>query len=1074
MTNESLENKTNEISLEKVLREELSHLRPDFSNQPEKLELNEVLGDFHNAELKALCFSGGGIRSATFGLGIVQALAKKELLDRFDYLSTVSGGGYLGSWLSAWIRREQMNKFEAKLNEKKDLLKRDEDELEQKTGELADYRRLAGSVEAVLPERIKEFKDRIAQLNDEIARLRGEIAQLNLQLFDIYNQTQTDGVAEVQKKLKECTIPVQAKARLQSPNPEPKQLQFLREYSNYMSPKVGLLSADTWTLLAIYLRNLFLNWTIFIPLLSAVLLLPRVLLEVQVLSANLTGKILMLSGGLFFGILAVFLTVGKLPSKNARGETVKYNTDAGVFMSVILPLVLMAYGATTFWGWYKAEKAAAVINAANAANQGQTSTEFLWFLGFSCATFVVGNFSYLIYNKFFRKSEISFRWKEIFYALISSAVGGSLTWLLAYNVFENGFFKDWNADSNHAALYLCFAVPLYLLSFSIGSAVFVGVYSRVATDEDREWLARQGAWVLIVCGAWIVCGALVLFGPQGLQFLFDVTENLFVKNLKPTDFYGTLASLLGVFSAIAGSGILSLGGGFSGESLIKETPKKTRLNRFLDVAPRIAAVVFLGFIFILLAYSSYFLLLKVESFYAGFYNPIAGSRLDFWFFWFVVLAVIGVGMAFFINVNKFSLHAAYRDRLIRAYLGASNPRRKGNTFTGFDDADNFQLHRLKGQKPFHVVNATLNLVNGSNLAWQNRKAASFTMSPLHCGNWLLGYRRANEYCRNENLANCADLRYCNRTDAPCKSVEGNDCKLKGKALRLGTAMTISGAAANPNMGYYSSSVVTFLMTLFNIRLGWWLGNTGEVGDSKDWFGDYRIGKYFGWGKEFYKKPSPSVAVLPLLNETFGRTDEKKAFLNVTDGGHFENLGLYEMILRRCKLIVLSDAAADGTFTFGEISNAIEKCKVDLGVEINFDNNINLIFSRHHTYGDGEKKTRRRFAIAEIIYPEKDGSEPFRGKLVYVRPTFYGSEPTEIKHYANSNFSFPHQSTADQLYDEKQFEAYRALGFHIMSKVLEDDSVAPLLPKKSAKKPNDAPPDPKSSEDAAVANEAEST
>jgi hypothetical protein len=75
-------------------------------------------------------------------------------------------------------------------------------------------------------------------------------------------------------------------------------------------------------------------------------------------------------------------------------------------------------------------------------------------------------------------------------------------------------------------------------------------------------------------------------------------------------------------------------------------------------------------------------------------------------------------------------------------------------------------------------------------------------------------------------------------------------------LRLGTAMAISGAAANPNMGYYSSSIVTFLMSLFNIRLGWWLGNTGKVGDTKD-----------VWGEKFYTKPSPSIAVLPLINET---------------------------------------------------------------------------------------------------------------------------------------------------------------------------------------------------------------
>src|SRR5688572_33046062 len=97
------------------------------------------------------------------------------------------------------------------------------------------------------------------------------------------------------------------------------------------------------------------------------------------------------------------------------------------------------------------------------------------------------------------------------------------------------------------------------------------------------------------------------------------------------------------------------------------------------------------------------------------------------------------------------------------------------------------------------------------------------------------------------------------------------------------------------------------MSLFNIRLGWWLGNTGKMGSRKDWFG---LGR-----QRFFEKTSPSIAVLPLINETLGRTDEYKRFLMITDGGHFENLALYEMVLRRCRLIVLSDGAADADFKF---------------------------------------------------------------------------------------------------------------------------------------------------------------
>ena len=94
-------------------------------------------------------------------------------------------------------------------------------------------------------------------------------------------------------------------------------------------------------------------------------------------------------------------------------------------------------------------------------------------------------------------------------------------------------------------------------------------------------------------------------------------------------------------------------------------------------------------------------------------------------------------MGLFINANKFSLHATYRNRLIRAYLAASRSTRSPNRFTGFDPADNIKLHELSSEKPIHVLNGALNLDRGEQLAWQERKAESFTMSRLHCGAFRL-------------------------------------------------------------------------------------------------------------------------------------------------------------------------------------------------------------------------------------------------------------------------------------------------------------------------------------------------
>jgi hypothetical protein len=132
-------------------------------------------------------------------------------------------------------------------------------------------------------------------------------------------------------------------------------------------------------------------------------------------------------------------------------------------------------------------------------------------------------------------------------------------------------------------------------------------------------------------------------------------------------------------------------------------------------------------------------------------------------FWGVVLlaiglAVFGIAMAYVINPNHFSLQAAYRDRLIRAYLGASNRERHPNLFTGFDEQDNIRMGDLWSDNQFGkrlllIINIALNLVGGAKLAWQERVAQSFTVSPLHCGSNVLGYRKAVA-CRASLTVGC--------------------------------------------------------------------------------------------------------------------------------------------------------------------------------------------------------------------------------------------------------------------------------------------------------------------------------
>ena len=128
-------------------------------------------------------------------------------------------------------------------------------------------------------------------------------------------------------------------------------------------------------------------------------------------------------------------------------------------------------------------------------------------------------------------------------------------------------------------------------------------------------------------------------------------------------------------------------------------------------------------------------------------------------------------------------------------------------------------------------------------------------------------------------------------------------------------MAISGAAASPNMGYHSSPSITLLLALFNVRLGWWLGNPGKEGDKT------------------YTQEGPDRAIVPLVEETFGLTTDTRPWVYLSDGGHFENLGLYEMVRRRCRLILAIDAGCDPDFAFEDLGNAVRKIYIDLGIRI---------------------------------------------------------------------------------------------------------------------------------------------
>jgi hypothetical protein len=288
-----------------------------------------------------------------------------------------------------------------------------------------------------------------------------------------------------------------------------------------------------------------------------------------------------------------------------------------------------------------------------------------------------------------------------------------------------------------------------------------------------------------------------------------------------------------------------------------------------------------------------------------------------------------------------------------------------------------------------LINTTLNLVGGDNLAWQQRKAEPFSVTPLHSGCFRLGYRDSRIY-------------------------GGSDTG----GISIGTAASISGAAASSNMGYYTTSpVLSLVLTFFNVRLGWWLGNPGAAGN------------------DTFTLRAPKGSVAPVLEEALGMTDDRNAYVYLTDGGHFENLGIFEMVLRRCHIIVVSDAAADPDYRFSDLGNAIRKVRIDLGVPIEFT--ALPIFSGSP---DGGSKGSY-WAIARIRYSCIDGPNVRDGLLLYIKPAVYGVEPQDVLEYKRSHPTFPHQSTADQFFDEPQFESYRILSSYIMDQIAGEQTGA---------------------------------
>jgi hypothetical protein len=942
---------------------------------PAEAQADGSLPDVYQAalaqNLKGVCFSGGGIRSATFNLGILQALAARKKLGAIDYLSTVSGGGYIHQFLASWIACENLAKVE-----------------------------------------------------EQLMPLPGE------------------------------------STRTIWPDP----IRWLRRYSNYLTPRKGLLTADTWVAVSVWLRNTLLNQIILLSTMLFVLLLPHVPLlwffdPTSQTTSPVTGGLLPAVATAALFLFAAFHLVRAFPKGGERGErpanlpsastTDSCDTQNGasgperrigyggirVFLLILLPTFAAIFIVSPFL--YRSSFPGLIekpdVTAAPIAPGIPMLVEQLHTLAAKPTAqpsaqpaaqpnaqanpeppSFVDDIGALLHHyrglPFWTPLDESLRFILIAFlcgqGFLVIALGAAVPTgsrrvgpVLAATVVAVGTALLLLHLARLILLIAAIALPYRaLLSFTIVFApllllavifismdLAIGTTGRCMLDSRREWLARVRSLSFLSGFGWLAVVGCSLFGPVLMSELFHLHWKVLTA---------------GAMSWAATSAASIFAGKSSSTNSPADSSKPT--DSALEFLVRLGPPVFLIGLMLLLAWVVQLCI-----------NAMALSSFLSFFLAAGVLGFIALFFSWRVDINDFSMHSFYKDRIARCYSGASNPDRHANKFTGLATSDerlllvdllparfghgDASLWARPGVKPtyegpFPIFSSTLNLTFGADLATQERKAAAFAFTPLFCG-YDVGWTEG------------ADLSVQFNGFAPT-----NGFAYPNGGPGLSTAVSASGAALNPNEGFHTSTAMAFLLTIFNARLGWWIPNPRNMQTG------------------FLSRLSGATPVLGLpylLRELFGQVSDDAPFVSVSDGGQFENMGLYELVRRRCRTIIICDAEADAGFVFEGLGMAIRKCRIDFGVEI-VDLDLDKLVPGECGFSSCA------YAEGKIIYPALDipgdpNREPITGHVLYLKSAVTGGEPSDIRNYKREHPAFPSDSTLNQWFTESEFESYRRLG-----------------------------------------------
>lgn len=535
------------------------------------------------------------------------------------------------------------------------------------------------------------------------------------------------------------------------------------------------------------------------------------------------------------------------------------------------------------------------------------------------------------------------------------------------------------------------AVPIVLLLFAVAATV---VGKNITIGKGRPTL-RLPVAARITGGPGLLILTTCVLLPFAIQEIPDALHNSFLERVTPDEGPSTgFALWLAVFSAAYAAARTAS----KHASAVRGGLRRLGLLGVKSAAYLTSALILAGLGFGIVRYAAA----------NGPNGRLAGLGSTFWrpsdvfaapdlARWFVSIGLLFT-LAVVLDVHSWSLHPVYRDRLATAFF----PEQDGEAPINLGKRAEQRRESAANPDdwPVLTVCATANLNDAASLRETSagRYGQSFIFSEDVIG-WPDHYVGTREYGDR---------------------VRGRNERL----LDLDSIVAVSGAAFSPAMGKFGFGPIGGLMAILNLRLGMWVPNPTHVARTTSWRG------VPGWPY--------------LLREVFGRYNRKLRHTYVTDGGHWENLGLVELLRRGCNEIYVISAAGDGRYAFATIGEAIalarEVADIDIEVELTplrppvggEDTGDRQLLAQAKREVHRERYALEPYAIGSFYYPRSNQDGKGRGVILYVESAITADVPWDVQAWAEKNVTFPNDSTSDQFFDYGQFEAYRRLGQHQMT------------------------------------------